>query len=91
MKFAGTQPAVVWQVSHWAVVTICPVDLPVAELPLWQVLHEPVTPSWLKVAGIQPPEVWQVSHCAVVAICRACLPVAWLPLWQVEQVPLTPL
>ncbi|PKM46491.1 MAG: hypothetical protein CVV05_02100 [Gammaproteobacteria bacterium HGW-Gammaproteobacteria-1] len=80
-----------WQTSHWRVVTKCPVVLPVAAVPLWQVEQEPATPLWLNVAGIHALVVWQVSHCAVVVMWPAGLPVAELPLWQVEQVPLTPL
>jgi hypothetical protein len=39
--FAGVHAAVLWQVSHAWVVEIWVEDLPVAEVPLWQVAHDP--------------------------------------------------
>jgi hypothetical protein len=50
---------VLWQLSHWRVVTKCPAGLPLAEVPLWQVLHLPAVPLWEKVAGVHPAVVWQ--------------------------------
>ncbi|MFH1819754.1 MAG: hypothetical protein ABIK08_08880 [Pseudomonadota bacterium] len=54
LKLAGTQAAVLWQLSQAAVVGICVVGLPLAMLPLWQVAQVPgAIPLWLKVAGFQ--------------------------------------
>ena len=79
---------VVWQLSHARVVTKCPVDLPVAVEPLWQVAQVPgAIELWLKVAGSHAVVLWQESHEAVVGMWVLGLPVAVLPLWQVEQVP----
>ena len=67
---------------------MCVADLPLAELPLWQVAQVPgATPVWLNVAGIHAVVRWQESHAAVVAICVAGLPFPVDPLWQVAQVP----
>lgn len=50
----GSQAAVVWQESQARVVVKCPLDLPVAEVPLWQVAQLPgVTLVWLNVEGSQ--------------------------------------
>ena len=66
---------------------MCPLDSPVAVVPLWQVAQVPgSTPEWLKVA-FQLLVVWQVSQDAVVGRCPLDLPVAVVPLWQVLQVP----
>ena len=52
---AGTQPVVLWQVSHDAVVAMWLDGLPLAVVPLWQVEHPPGTTSvWLNFAGVQP-------------------------------------
>ena len=64
----------VWQVSHCAVVGMCVLGLPNADVPLWQLAQRPATGglavAWLKVAVAQlVVELWQVSHCAVVAMC----------------------
>jgi hypothetical protein len=62
--------------------------LPVALLPLWQVVHVPgATPLWSKRAPDQVEVRWQESHAAVVATCPAGFPTADAPLWQVAQVP----
>jgi hypothetical protein len=54
LNVAGFQAVVRWQVSHDAVVGIWDAGLPVAVVPLWQVMHVPgVTPAWLNVAGFQ--------------------------------------
>jgi len=66
---------------------MCPGFLPVACVPLWQLLQPPVTPVWLKRAGIQASVVWQLSHSAVVGMWLVFLPVACTPLWQLLQVP----
>ena len=74
--------------SHAAVVGMCPLGLPLAVLPLWQVEQVPgATELWLKVAGSQALVLWQESQEAVVGMCPLGLPLAVEPLWQVEQVP----
>ena len=67
LKVAGSQALVRWQLSHEAVVRICPLGLPRAMEPLWQVMQVPgATVVWLNVAGIQAVVRWQLSHAAVV-------------------------
>jgi len=81
LKVAGFQAVVRWQVSHDAVVGMWDAGLPVAVLPLWQVMHVPgVMPAWLKVAGRHALVLWQESHDAVVGMWDAGLPVAVEPL-----------
>jgi hypothetical protein len=55
-KFAGFQPAVLWQVEH------CPPKCPPGRL--WQ-LWQSLAPAawWLKLAGNQPAVAWQAEHC----------------------------
>ena len=56
-----------WHESQDAVVGRCVADLPLADVPLWQLAQVPAAPLlWLKVAGTQPEMRWQVSHDAVV-------------------------
>ena len=43
---AGLKAAAVWQVSQVAVVAMCVADLPLADLPLWQLAQPVVTPVW---------------------------------------------
>jgi len=53
LKVAGSQALVRWQLSHEAVVRICPLGLPRAVEPLWQVAHLPtVSGPWMNVAGV---------------------------------------
>jgi hypothetical protein len=60
---AGVQPVVLWQVSQAWVVGIWVEDLPVAEVPLWQVAQDPgATPSWVNFAGVQAFVVWHASQ-----------------------------
>src|SRR5665647_2014624 len=67
---------------------MCPLDLPVAVVPLWQVVQVPgTTPAWLKLAPSQVVVEWQVSQESEVTMCPLGLPVAVVPLWQVVQVP----
>jgi hypothetical protein len=40
---AGTQAVVAWQLLHSAVVWMCVGPLPVAVVPLWQFVHEPIS------------------------------------------------
>ncbi|HWD21640.1 MAG TPA: hypothetical protein VG591_00765 [Burkholderiales bacterium] len=62
--------------------------MPLAEVPLWQVMQVPgATPVWLKVAGSHAVVRWQLSQAAVVCTCPEGLPRAVVPLWQVLQVP----
>jgi len=76
VKVEGIQPVVVWQLLHSLVVGMCVVALPVAVVPLWQVLQPLVIPMWLKVAGSQAAVVWQVEHSCTVTTWVAVLPVA---------------
>lgn len=70
-----------WQESHETVVGMWFDDLPIAVLPLWQVLQLPgVTPVWLNVAPAQLDVLWQESQEAVVVTCPDGLPDAVLPL-----------
>jgi hypothetical protein len=43
LKPAGVHAVVRWQLSQEAVVRICPFGLPVAVVPLWQVVQVPGT------------------------------------------------
>jgi hypothetical protein len=48
LKVAGVQAVVLWQASQLSEVLMCFDGLPVAVLPLWQVLQDPAaTPAWL--------------------------------------------
>jgi len=86
----GAHAVVRWQSSQDRLVTKWFGVLPVAMVPLWQVLQVPgTTPVWLNTAPSQVTVVWQESQERVVGRCVGCLPVAAgkLPLWQVLQVP----
>jgi hypothetical protein len=62
--------------------------LPVAVLPLWQVMQVPrATPAWLNPAGTHATVLWQLSQDEVVAIWFAGFPGATNPVWHVKQVP----
>jgi hypothetical protein len=88
LKAAPSQVVVVWQASQESDVTMCVPGLPVAVVPLWQVVQVPgATPVWLKLVGVHAVVRWQLSQEAVVRICPFGLPVAVVPLWQVVQVP----
>ena len=66
--------------------------LPVALVPLWQLVHVValVKVLWSALAPIQiVVDLWQLSQFAVVDRCDAVLPVATVPLWQLEQPVLT--
>ena len=66
--------------------------LPVALVPLWQLVHvvAPVNVLWSALAPVQiVVDLWQLSQFAVVDRCDAVLPVATVPLWQLEQPVLT--
>ena len=66
--------------------------LPVALLPLWQLVQVValVKVLWSALAPVQPAvDLWQLSQAAVVARCVADLPVAVVPVWQLEQPVLT--
>jgi hypothetical protein len=69
-----------WHTEQSAVVMMCVALLPVAVVPLWQVLQPLVIPVWLNVAGFHAIVLWQVSHSAVVGTWVAVLPVAIAPL-----------
>jgi hypothetical protein len=56
-------------------------DLPLAFVPLWQLLQLPAaTPLWFIVAGFQPVVPWQVSQLAFVVTWLFDLPFAFVPL-----------
>jgi hypothetical protein len=70
-----------------AVVAICVADLPLADLPLWQLAQPVVMPVW---SNLAPPanevvELWQVSQAAVVGMWLDDLPFAVVLLWQLAQ------
>jgi hypothetical protein len=73
---------VVWQASHCTVVTKWPDVLPVAVVPLWQVVHEPETEPWSKLIDVQLLVVWQASQVLVLAMCPEGFPFALVPLWH---------
>ena len=54
--------------------------LPVAEIPLWQDAHVPVTEEWSKLIEVQPLVLWQSSQVLAEAMCDGPLPVAAIPL-----------
>lgn len=84
----GVQAVVRWQASQDLVVAKWLPDLPVAVLPLWQVLQLPgVIAVWLNVAGVHAVVRWHWSQLAVVGRWLAFLPAAVVPLWQVVQLP----
>ena len=58
----------VWQLSHDALVLMCPAGLPSACVPLWQVAQDPVaTPAWLNAAPAKLVVLkWQDSQPALV-------------------------
>jgi len=58
----------------------------VAMVPLWQLVHVPMTCAWSTfVAGFQAVVTWQASHTLLVKMWVAFLPFALTPLWQLEQ------
>ena len=81
-----------WQVSQVALVSKWVLVLPVAVVPLWQLMQllETVTLTW-NLAGSQVlvPLLWQVSQLADVVTWLAVLPLAIVPLWQLKQPLLT--
>jgi hypothetical protein len=66
---------------------MCPVDGPLAVVPLWQFLQPLVTPVWSKAAGSQASVEWQVPHSWLVGMWLVGLPGAFTPSWQLLQVP----
>ena len=81
-----------WQVVQLAVVLTWLAVLPVALLPLWQLVQVValVNVLWSALAPVQVVlDLWQLSQLAVVDRCDAVLPVATVPLWQLEQPVLT--
>jgi len=88
---------VLWQPleSQDLVVDGCPLGLPFAKTPLWQVAHVPgITPVWLIVADANVVvERWQRSqdtppaNVVATGMWLADMPFAVVPLWQVLQVP----
>ena len=66
--------------------------LPVALVPLWQLVQvvAVVNVLWSALAPVHVVlDLWQLSQLDVVARWLAVLPVAVVPLWQVEQPVLT--
>jgi hypothetical protein len=68
---------------------MCPVEGPLAVVPLWQFLQPLVTPVWSNAAGSQARVEWHWPHCAVVGMWLVGLPGAETPSWQLLQVPVT--
>ena len=71
-----------WQLMQLAVAGIWLVDLPVAAVPLWQLVQlvAAVKPLWLTLAPTHALTVWQATQLAVVARWLPGLPVARVPL-----------
>jgi hypothetical protein len=70
-----------WQVSQVAVVCTWLLDLPLADVPLWQLAQPLETPVWLNVAPAnEVVDLWQVSQVAVVSRWLLDLPLADVPL-----------
>ena len=46
------QFTVLWQVPQSCVVLTCRICLPIALMPLWQLLHGAVSPRWLKLTAV---------------------------------------
>jgi hypothetical protein len=67
---------------------MCPVDGPVALVPLWQFL-QPVMLVWFTFAGVQASVEWHELHSDVVGTCAVGFPAAFTPSWQLVQVPVT--
>ena len=89
---AGLQRWVLWHASQVLLVGMCDADLPVAVVPLWQLIQVPVaTLAWLNEALAQVDVVWQSSQVLALAMWSAGLPVAVAPLWQLKHVPSTSL
>ena len=91
-QFVGVQPVTRWQLAQLAVVGMCTAFLPVALVPLWQLVQvvAVVKVLWSALAPLQVEVVlWQLSQLAVVDRCDAVLPVATVPLWQLEHPVLT--
>ena len=69
---------------------MCVADLPVAEVPLWQLaqLVATVKPEWsMPVAGSHAEVLWHVLQAACVGMWLADLPAVVFPLWQLEHAP----
>jgi hypothetical protein len=81
LNVAGFQAAVLWHVSHAAVVATCPTGFVVAKVPLWQVAQPAVIPVWFIFVPANVTVLrWHVSQAKVVGIWVAFLPMAWVPL-----------
>jgi hypothetical protein len=65
--------------------------LPVAVLPLWQLLQPPLTELWSKRTLDQLLVMWQVSQVLLDGMWLPGLPVAVEPLWQAKHAPVTAL
>jgi len=77
-----------WQVVQLAVVLTWLALLPVALVPLWQLVQvvAEVNVLWSALAPVQiVVDLWQLSQLAVVDKWLFDLPLAMVPLWQLEQ------
>jgi hypothetical protein len=94
LNLVGLQLLTAWQLKQLIVVGMCAAGLPVAVLPLWQVVQFVAAENvlWSTAAPVQTlVDLWQVSHAEVVWMWLDDLPVAGgkLPLWHVAHCAVT--